>query len=268
MRERPLFVFSAGWRSGSTLLQRLLMSGGEHYLWGEPYARTDVVRRLGDSLLPISAEWPPADYLADPSADRADLARTWVANLYPPLEALVRAHRCFYTTMFASSLPESHDGGWGFKEVRLSIDYALYLSLLFPRARFVFLVRDPVRAYASYRSWRSWYDTWPAQVRTPRAYGAMWRRLAEGFRLGGSQVHSVLVRYEDLPVPSTVARLEDFLEVTLDPSVVDERIRGAAAERPEQVPALESRLLRRALGGAERSFGYGDPDGREPGRAR
>lgn len=245
------------------MLQRLLMSGGGYHLWGEPYARSDVVRRLGDSLLPVSAEWPPDAYLAARDIERTDLTRTWVANLYPPLEDLVAAHRSFYTTLFTSSLPPSQRSRWGFKEVRLSIDYAIYLALVFPRARFVFLVRDPFAAYASYKAWRSWYDVWPAQqIRTPRAFGRMWRGLAKGYRDDGHRVDSVLVRYEDLASPVTANRLEDFLGVELDRSVVEERVRGRTTDEREALTRLERRMLRLGLGGVERELGYPEPDTR------
>src|SRR5262245_48832244 len=51
--EKPIFILSAGWRSGSTLVQRCVMSGGEAMIWGEPYgpfglfdALADPIRRL------------------------------------------------------------------------------------------------------------------------------------------------------------------------------------------------------------------------------
>ena len=49
--NRPVFVLAAGWRSGSTLLQRLVMSSGETLVWGEPYDRACYVQDLARSLL-------------------------------------------------------------------------------------------------------------------------------------------------------------------------------------------------------------------------
>ncbi|MEO0535490.1 MAG: hypothetical protein AAF215_16660 [Cyanobacteria bacterium P01_A01_bin.123] len=37
--DSPIFVFSAGWRSGSTLLQRLVMSDKSVVIWGELFNR-------------------------------------------------------------------------------------------------------------------------------------------------------------------------------------------------------------------------------------
>ncbi len=38
--ERPIFILSAGWRSGSTLIQRLIMSKERILIWGEPIIET------------------------------------------------------------------------------------------------------------------------------------------------------------------------------------------------------------------------------------
>src|SRR5688572_31225972 len=61
-REAPIFIFAAGWRSGSTLLQRLLISGGDALIWGEPYSPSDIVGRLTESLRIFSQEFPPHEF--------------------------------------------------------------------------------------------------------------------------------------------------------------------------------------------------------------
>lgn len=40
----PIFLLSAGWRSGSTLLQRLIMSDARVLIWGEPYDECGLVQ--------------------------------------------------------------------------------------------------------------------------------------------------------------------------------------------------------------------------------
>ena len=40
---QPVFVFSAGWRSGSTMLQRMIMENNpELLIWGEPFDLTNL----------------------------------------------------------------------------------------------------------------------------------------------------------------------------------------------------------------------------------
>ena len=88
---RPGFVLSAGWRSGSTLLQRLLCSSQEVLLGGSP--------------MPV-AEWsstlrPPAKFcgpltptkIISLDARSTDLQTQWIANFFPPPSQLKDTYR-------------------------------------------------------------------------------------------------------------------------------------------------------------------------------
>ncbi len=252
--EAPLFIFSAGWRSGSTLLQRLVNSSGAYVLWGEPYARSEIVTRLADSLRPVTAAWPMPDDVAA-LGERWDPADRWTANLHPPLPTLVESHRALLRTLFGSEA-KADALEWGFKEVRLDAEYGLYLRFLFPRAKLLFLVRDPFDAYASYKSWRSWYRRWPdQQVRTAAAYARMWRQLAGSFAALGDEAGAELVRYEDL-VPGNPAlhRLEAVLGAPVDRSVLERRISGSSGASP--LNAAERLAIRRGVGSVGRRLGY------------
>ncbi|MEQ8264468.1 hypothetical protein [Pseudohaliea sp.] len=61
--ERPVFLLSAWWRSGSTFLQRLMLSSKEVPIWGEPFDRCNLIQLLAESLAPINGEWPPPSYI-------------------------------------------------------------------------------------------------------------------------------------------------------------------------------------------------------------
>ena len=58
----PIFILSAGWRSGSTLLQRLILSAKEVVIWGEPFDKSGIVKNLSNMFLPFCKEWPPENY--------------------------------------------------------------------------------------------------------------------------------------------------------------------------------------------------------------
>ena len=58
---RPVFLLAAGWRSGSTLVQRLLASTRRLMMWGEPYDHCGLIRSLAGSLGAFGEPWPPAD---------------------------------------------------------------------------------------------------------------------------------------------------------------------------------------------------------------
>jgi hypothetical protein len=258
--DEPLFIFSAGWRSGSTLLQRLVVSADTHFIWGEPYHQTDIVRRLAESLIPFGTGWPPEQYVHEPGADGsagADLSAQWIANFYPPVARLIGAHRAFLRELLAPPAPQA-DLRWGLKEVRLSAEYGLYLRMLFPRARFVFLVRDPRAAYRSYRERPTWFERWPrSQVRTPYAYGRLWRRLAESFLDHQETLGAIVVRYEDLvPGSDALDRLDQLLGAPVDRSVLDRSIAGAPKSDQSAPSALELRSLDRATQPLASELGY------------
>jgi hypothetical protein len=202
----------------------------------------------------VTAEWPrEADLL-----DRADrLGDGWTANLHPSLATLLESHRALIRTLCAPPPGAAPDCGWGFKEVRLSADHARYLHLLFPRAKFLFVVRDPLAAYASYKTWRSWYVRWPeGQVRTPWAYAALWSELAGGFLDLAPSVGGTVLRYEDLvPGGEAIARLEELLGAKVDEGVLGARISGHDAG-PETLSRLERRIIARRTAAVASRLGY------------
>jgi hypothetical protein len=254
--DEPLFVFSAGWRSGSTFLQRLVLSAGTHFVWGEPYHHSDLVRRLAESLVPFGNDWPPANYLYEAAGD--ELSATWIANLYPPVSTVVAAHRAALATYLAPPPGQPAGIGWGMKEVRLSGEYAGYLRLLFPGAKFIFLVRNPADAYASYRERPRWFERWPhAQVRTPRAYGRMWSRLAVSFLDHEAALGATFVRYEDLVADhDAIDRIERLLGAPVDRAVLSDRIGSTRRGDHAGLTALEARMLGRETDAVGTRLGY------------
>ena len=255
----PIFLLSAGWRSGSTLMQRLIMSDKRVLIWGEPYDECGPIQAMAGTLKAFRPGWPPAEYYHD-GTPPAQLTGSWVANLFPAPASLWQAHRSFHDTLFAAPAAKAGAARWGLKEVRLGIEHARYLKWLYPNARFVLLYRNPLEAYRSYcRYGRSWYDTFPDRpVFTPTAFGTHWRRLMEGYLAGAESIGALLVRYEDLVGPTPpLAELDAHLDIRTDHGVLAKKV-GSSERGGEKVRvnALERWLLKRAVGPVAKRLGY------------
>jgi hypothetical protein len=257
--DAPVFILSAGWRSGSTLLQRLVMSDKRVLLWGEPYARSDLVRVLSESLRIFTAEYPRTDWFIDQGfqTGSAELSDQWIANLYPPPPDLAAAHRAFFQRLYAEPVLARGYSRWGFKEVRLGIEQAVYLKWLYPGAKFLFLYRDPYKAYRSYRIWRDWYYRWPQEpIFTPRQFGELWRSLVSGYLEGSQEIGGMLVKYEDLVDRRLdLAAMSGFLGLALAEQALVQQVSGRGVT-PDPVPGSELRKLRRAVDPLAERLGY------------
>ena len=256
--EEPIFILSAGWRSGSTMLQRLLMAGGHHMIWGEPYSHARMIDAIAEPIRCFTENWPHDTWFAS-GASAEDLSRRWVANLYPPMESLLRGHLDLFQRLFAEPAQRLGARGWGIKDVRLTTDHAVYLRWLFPRARFIFLYRNPYAAYRSYRPYRRWYVSWPDRpVFTPWAFGKYWKAMTDDFTAGYGKVGGMLVRYEDLvsehPPLDALSQYVGFH--VPHPREIDRIADTASPPRESRVPALERALLRAAVDPTASRLGY------------
>lgn len=258
--EEPIFLFSAGWRSGSTLLQRLVMSDTRVMVWGEPYDECGPLQALSGTVSAFRPDWPPPEYYHDGRRPEC-LSEDWVANLFPGLGDWRRAHRAFLDTLFAQPARRAGLERWGVKEVRLGVEHALYLRWLYPKARFVFLYRNPYSAYRSYcRYGRNWYDVFPDRpVFTPGVFGRHWAALMRGFLDAPRELGCLLVRYEDLLAdPAVLDRLERHLDVRVDRALLGGEKVGTSerAGAHASVSRLEHWLLARAVNPIAADLGY------------
>jgi len=196
--EYPVFIFSAGWRSGSTLIQRLIISSEEMIIWGEPFGRAGIIPRLAITLTAFDFNWPLNDFF-DYNFDLLDLSNKWIANLSPSVDYLKKAHRELLRQWLAVPAKEKYGvSRWGLKEVRLTIDHARYLKWLFPNARFIFIYRN---LFDAYRSWKGnpWGDIWPGYFTwSPIVFARHWRLLLEGYLQGYKEVDGIMIKFEDL----------------------------------------------------------------------
>lgn len=258
-RETPIFILSAGWRAGSTLLQRLVMSDSRVLLWGEPYADCGAVQSLAATNVAFRSGWPPEDcyYLGSPPEE---LSSKWVANLYPPINDWREGQRAYFQTLFAHPARRSGATRWGLKEVRLTAEHARYLKWLYPNAKFIFLYRNPLDSYISYvRHGRTWYDSWPDKpMFTPTKFGQHWVKLVRGFTECSSEVGGLVIKYEELTRDESVLKaIESHLDITVNRSLLDKKVGTSDRDGSRAwISRLERWLLIRSVRPLARQVGY------------
>lgn len=257
--ENPIFIFSAGWRSGSTLIQRLVNSSGNALIWGEPYANSDYLGKLSESLRIFRTGLPPDNFFLD-HLEKTDGIKTydkWIAHLYPNPSNLREAHREFFRTLFAKPAFERGFSRWGFKETRYEIDHAIYLKWLFSKAQFLFLYRNPYHVWRSLRLFGG-FNPWPQEpIFTAKKFGRLWRILLEGYLKNRPKVDGFIVRYEDLcegRLPLT--SLSQFLNLDLRKEVLNINVSGRGHRSLQPIPSTELRILRKAVEPLASKLGY------------
>lgn len=255
----PVFVLAATWRSGSTLLQRLLLSSGDIMMWGEPWNRCDLVPLLRESLRPVHGEWPVHGHVVDELEADEPLHQLMVPDLYPTRSDLIDAHRALFLRLYAEPAFERGYARWGFKETRLGALDARYLHALFPEARIVFLYRDPYASWSSYVALRGMgYERWPDEpIVSPKAFGDMWRTRVAGFQNYPAELPHLSVSFESLlSDPSVIDELGAFCGVTPDRSTLDTKVGRSHGAR---LPNASVARIEQAVGAVAVELGYDRP---------
>ena len=257
--EQPLFLLSAGWRSGSTLLQRMLMEHNRDILvWGEPFDHSNIPECMMTQFRSFTAQWPFERFFLSKHAERT-LSDEWVANLYPDVDYLLNAHRRFFDVLFGEPARAVGRTRWGFKEVRLTIDHAMYFRALYPKCKIVFLYRKPHDAYLSYRRLQAlWFRSWPDElIATPYAFGRHWANTTRGFLCGHKKVNGVVIRYEDLDNPAEVERIANYLGWPVSrSSQLKRRDMAGFRETRDDLTGLDGVMLNFATGRVRKDAGY------------
>lgn len=247
--EQPVFVLSSGWRSGSTLLQRMIMrNNSDLLLWGEPFAHCNVHDGLINQFRAFTSQWPLDRWFLS-GMKLKNPSDTWVANLYPDVDDLLKAHRSFHDALFAEPAHRAGCKTWGLKEVRFTIDHATYLRALYPKCKIVLLYRNPCDAYLSYSRWdAAFFRTWPDRfVPTPYAFGRNWAELTRGYVEGHERVDALLIKYEDLDSPDAVGRLQSYLGWPVPRSSEMRRIRELDSQADRKPQRKSLRTMERAM---------------------
>ena len=255
--HQPIFIFAAIWRSGSTLLQRLLCSDPSLILWGEPYTDTNLLPSLakGSQAL-LQANWPTKDHFLPNNSVIQNLSKYWIANIYPPPQHYKSAARQMMDSLFQAPAAELGFQRFGFKEVRHTVDVPQFLQWLYPDARFIFLVRNPWDCWASYRG-SSWYRRYPDEVvEKVEDFAHIWLENLSSF-LRWQDESALLLRYEDLIQDAfslqTLAMHCHLKELSEEP--LKRKVRGINTTPSDPNPE-ESYILAEVCGALAHELGY------------
>ena len=226
-------------------------------VWGEPYAEAGPSQSLASVLGRALTTSTSSRLFVDSSTQPGEAL--WLRNepnLYPPLEDFVDAQRAWFRRLLAEPASRLGFGRWGMRETRLDADDATYLRLLFPRARIVFLYRNPYDAWASLRR-TGWVVSTPDDVITTAAqFGRHWRDRVEGFLSSAEQLDAHLVSYESLcGDAATRVVLADYLGLQFKDEALDHHTWSSAGTLPRRDVAA----LAKAAGPIAAHLGYRGP---------
>jgi hypothetical protein len=82
--DASIFVLATGWRAGSTLLQRILVTDSRVLLWGEPFGDLALPSRIAEMVGHISELYLLKERFIQNNLTSATMVTSWIATLYPP----------------------------------------------------------------------------------------------------------------------------------------------------------------------------------------
>jgi len=258
-QDAPIFLLSTGWRAGSTLLQRILLTDPHLLLWGEPLGEMGLISRIAEMVNDSLSQRDLKLWHEQDSRALSSLTTSWIATLTPPGSDLRAALRSMLDQWLGVPARRLGFTRWGLKEVRLGAAEAVLLSWLFPKARFVSISRHPYDCYRSFTDsgWRHLYYRHPeVRIDSAVAFAQHWNRIARGWCDLPAGFPIFHIRYEDLARGKVDFReLEVFLGIEIKENIALSSSIGGTAVRG-RLNWLERTIIAREASEGMRKLGY------------
>lgn len=260
-QHSPVLVLSVCWRTGSTLLQRLLCDAGI-LVWGEAGGALDMLedaferyrQMVGDGSRRYRHGFGGngARQLEEFSAATARGQLGWIACMNIAESAILAAFRSLFDTIYAGPARDMGFRRWGIKEVQSGAAVAAWFRRLYPGTRIIVLARHPYDVLRSIKR-RDWMDL--AGTRKPwTLYARHWARLACELR---EIPDALMVRYEDLiRTREECDRIGKYVGAELRPSLITEGKVDWQAHRSDDLGWRERLQTKNILSKAARLWGY------------
>ena len=258
-RESPIFILAGGWRTGSTLFQRILVSDRRLFLWGEPLGELAILPSIVQSLYRIIG-FPRLDgYYLKEGTKSVELPTSWIGTLYPHGTDLRSGLRSLFDRWLAVPARNRGFSRWGFKEVRLGAAEAVLLRWLYPRAKFIILSRHPYDCYRSLSDsgWHHVFYRRPdVRVDSAGGFARHWNRLAMSWLQLPEGFPALHVKYEDLTGDSFDFRqLEAWLGIEIEEKTALSTFVGRTAIRT-RLSWYERMIIKSEAAAGMRALGY------------
>jgi len=257
----PVFLLAGGGRTGSTMLQRLILSTRQVLIWGEHGGK--VIKHLqeiiGDMKIWLKDEGSLGGFQQKQFLEKGHNA--WIPNMNPSIDNFYHGCRELLQESLGRSAKELGYQRWGFKEIRYGYHETLFLQELFPDACFIIIVRNPIDCLRSIKS-TNWYSKEHVFGGNPLRFLSAWAKLSsELYEVRPRLNTSLFLRYEDITddPESAVANIAEITGINkelFNQEIFKKKIRGAKRLPPmleeNDFIALHDLVVR----GAAEELGY------------
>jgi hypothetical protein len=255
--EAPIFLLSTGHRTGSTLLQRILVTDPQVLIWGEPLGDMAPVCRIAEMMSASIYPWNLEKWKKH-NPTSSSIATSWISDLYPPAEDFRLALRGLFDRWLGDPARQLGFARWGFKEVRLGATEASLLHWLYPQAKFIVLSRHPYDCYRSVAdsNW-TFYHRYPdIRIDSAAGFARIWNQLALSWSELPADFPCFHIKYEDLTTGKVDFRgLESWLGIEIKENVALSVSVGGTAKR-SRINWFERMIITREAAAGMRALGY------------